>query len=83
MTSTDLGNIHTTRNSYRGTISFNAMALKLPVFLPVDGEASWLLLLSLVSLLSRQHSATRKHIFIYPQGDRSGLRKLKKYKDQH
>ena len=26
----------------------------------------------------RQHSATRKHLFLYPPGDRSGLRKPKK-----
>ena len=29
-------------------------------------------------LTIRQHSATRKHLFLYPQGDRSGLRKPKK-----
>ena len=40
------------------------------VILPADGEAYWL------------HSATRKHLFLYPQGDRSGLRKSKKDK-QH
>ena len=30
----------------------------------------------------RQHIATRKHLFLYPQGDRSGLRKPKKVKHQ-
>ena len=54
------------------------------VFLPADGEASRLLLPSLVSLLSgKQHSAIRKHLFLYPQSDRSGLRKPKKDKHQH
>ena len=46
------------------------------VFLLADGEVSWSLLLNSVSLLSiRWHSATRKHLFLYPHGDRSGLRK--------
>ena len=30
-----------------------------------------------------RHSATRKHLFLYPQGDRSGLRNPKIDKDQH
>ena len=34
-------------------------------------------------LTIRQHSATRKHLFLYPQGYRSGLRKPKKDKHQH
>ena len=34
-------------------------------------------------LTIRQYSATRKHLFPYPQGDRSGLRKPKKDKHQH
>ena len=29
-------------------------------------------------LTVRQHNATKKHLFLYPQGDRSGLRKPKK-----
>ena len=37
-----------------------------------------------VSLLSiRRHSATRKHLFLYPQGDWPGLRNSKKDKHQH
>ena len=47
-----------------------------PIFSPPDGEASWLPLPSLVSFLSSDTSAT--HLFLYPQGDRSGLRKPKK-----
>ena len=53
------------------------------VFLPAQGEASWSLLPSLVSLLPNgtvQHSATRK---VDAHGDRSGLRKSKKGKHQH
>ena len=50
------------------------------VFLPADGEAPCLLLPCVASL---QHSATRKHLFLYPQGARSGLRKPKKDKHQH
>ena len=34
-------------------------------------------------LTIRWHSATRKHLFQYPQGDRSGLRKPKKDKHLH
>ena len=38
-----------------------------PVFLPADGEAS--VTTSKFGLLTiRQHSATRRHIFPYPQG---------------
>ena len=44
------------------------------VFLPADGKASWSLIQSCL-LIIRQHSATRKHLFLYPRGDRSGLRK--------
>ena len=40
------------------------------VFLPADGEASWLLLPSLASLLSGS-----KLLFMYPRGDRPGMRK--------
>ena len=55
-----------------------------PGFLPADGEASWSLLESSVSLLSGGRlSATRKHLVLYPQGDRSGVRKPKKDKHQH
>ena len=43
------------------------------VLLPVDGEASWLLLPSLVLLLSG-NTVQPGNIFLYPQGDMSGLR---------
>ena len=74
MTPRDLENIHTAGNSCRDTFMRN-MALKLP-FLPADGEASW-------SLTVRPHNATRKHLFLYTQGDKSGLRKPIRDKHQH
>ena len=44
------------------------------VSLPADGDAT-----SKFGLLTIwYHSATRKHLFLYAQGDRSGLRKPKK-----
>ena len=54
-----------------------------PVFLLVDRKASWSLLQSSVSLLSGSTSATKKNLFLYPEGERSGLRKPKKDKHQH
>ena len=36
------------------------------------------LILSLISCTIRQHTVTKKHLFLYPQGGRSCLRKLKK-----
>ena len=39
------------------------------VLLPADGEASWSLFPSLVSLLSGSTTVTiRKHLFLYPHG---------------
>ena len=56
----------------------------IPVLLPADGEASLLDTTTKFSLYTiRRHSATQKHLFLYPQGDRSGLRKPKKDKYQH
>ena len=52
MTPRELRNIHTTGNSSRDALPHASMVLKLPVFLPADGETSWSLLPSLVSLLS-------------------------------
>ena len=48
------------------------------VFLPADVEASWSLLPSLVSLLSGSTVQPKKHLFQYPHGDRSSLRKQNK-----
>ena len=52
------------------------------VFLPADGEASLVAAFKFGILMIRRHSAIRKHLFLYPQGDRSGLRKPKKDKHQ-
>ena len=53
MTPRDLGNIHSTRNSCRDTLSCAQRGTKtIPVFLPADGEASWSLFPSSVTLLS-------------------------------
>ena len=52
------------------------------VFLPADGEASWSLLPSWVSLLSGGTVEPEIHLFPYPQSDRSGLRKPKTGKHQ-
>ena len=46
-----------------------------PVFLPADGEASWSLLPSSVSLIS---GSTVQPENTYPQGDRSNLKNQKK-----
>ena len=53
----------------------------IPAFSPTDGEVSRSLLSRLLTF--RRHSATRKHLFLFPQGDRSGQRKPKNNKHQH
>ena len=55
------------------------------LFITADGEASWFLLPSSILLLVTIMwcSATTKHLFLYPQGDRPGLRKPKKDKHQN
>ena len=76
--------MHTTGINCRDTLPCTNMALKLPqYFLPADGEASWLLLPSLVSVVSGGIVQPEKDVFLYPQGDKSGLRKPKKDKHQH
>ena len=81
MTPTDLRNIHTTRKSWRNVLPCTNMALKLPG----SFTCCWRSLLVATSkfglLTIRWHSAARKHLFLYPQGDRSGLGKPKK--DKH
>ena len=77
----DLRNIHT-RNSFRDTLPCTNMALKLPQYFYLLMEKPFAT--SKFDLLTiRWHSATRKHLFPYPQGDRSGLGKPKKDKHQH
>ena len=48
----DFGSIHTTRNSSCDTLHACHGTKTISLFLPIDGEASWLLLPDLVSLLS-------------------------------
>ena len=55
MTPRDLRNIHTTGNSCRTHFHVQHDTKTIPVFLPADGEASWLLLPSSVSLPSAAH----------------------------
>ena len=50
-------------------------------FVPADGEASFLLISSSVSLLSRDTVQPENICMMYAPGDRSGLRKPKK--DKH
>ena len=52
------------------------------VFLPADGEAYLVATFKFGILMVRQHSAIRKNLILYPQGDRSSLRKPKKGKHQ-
>ena len=79
MTPRDLRNIHTTENSCRDALPCTNMTLKLPRYFYLLMEKPLGCYIQVRGLLTiRQHSATRKHLFQYPQGDRSGLRKPKK-----
>ena len=74
MTPRDLRNIHTTGSSCRDALPCMNMALKLPRYFYLLMVAT-----SKFGLFNiRWHSATRKHLFPYPHGDRSGLGKPKK-----
>ena len=77
----DLGNIHTTGNSYRTHFHAWHDTKTTPVFLYADGKASWSLVPSSVSLLS-SGTVQPKNIFLY-QGNRPGLTISKKDKQQH
>ena len=73
MTPRDLRNIHTTGNSCRDALLCMNMALKLPQYF-------YLLMVTTPKfglLTIRRHSATRKHLFSYPQVNRLGLKKSK------
>ena len=82
MTLRDLRNIHTTQNSCRDAVhALPNMALKLPwYFYLLMGKP---LCCSFQVWSPYYQAATRKHLFLYPQSDRSGLRKPKKGKLQH
>ena len=78
MTPSDLRNIDTTRNSCRDALPCRNTALKLAWYFyllieKVNTSKSGLLTI-------RCHSATRKHLFWYPEGETPGLRKGKKDK---
>ena len=83
MTLRDLRNIHTTVNSCRDALPCANMALKLPQYFYLLMEKPFARYFQVILLTVRWHSATRKHLFPYSQGDRSGLRKQKKDKHQH
>ena len=83
MTLRDLRNIHTTRSSYRDALPCTSMALKLPQYFFLLMEKPLGATSKFDLLTIRWHSATRKHLFLYPQGDRPGLRKAKMGKYQH
>ena len=76
MTPRDLRNIHTTRSSCREALPCANMALRLPCYFHLLMEKPLGRYFSLLTI--RRHSATRKHLFPDPQGDRPGLRKPKK-----
>ena len=77
MTPRDLTNIHTTGNSCRDALPCANMALKLSWYFTCWWR-SLLVAASKFGLLTmRRHNATIQHLFPYPQGDRSDLRKQK------
>ena len=74
MTPRDLRNIHTTGNSCRDALPCTNMALKLPQYFYLLMEKLLVATSKFGLLTIRQHSATSaqcKHLFPYPQGDRS------------
>ena len=73
MTPRDLRNIHTTGNSCRDALPCANMALKLPQYFYLLMEKPFARYFQVILLTVRWHSATRKHLFPYPQGDRSGI----------
>ena len=86
MTPWDLRNNHTTGNSCKDALPCANMALNLPqyFYLLKEKPLGRYFQISSVSLLSGGTvNATRKYLFLYPQGDRSVLRKPKKGKLQH
>ena len=77
MTCSNLRNIHT-RNSYWDALPCVNMALKLPWYFYLLMENPVGCYSKFDTLTIRWHSAIRKHLFLYPQGDSSGLKKPKK-----
>ena len=83
MTSRDFRNIHTTSNNSRNAISFLNMPLKLPQYFYLLMEKPLGCSSKLGLLTIRCHSAPRKHLFLYPPGDSSDLRKPRKDNHEH
>ena len=78
MTPRDLKNIHTIRNSCRDTRPCVAWHQHYSSIFTCR-RRRLLVATSKFSLLNiRWHSVTRKHLFLYAQGERSGLRKQKR-----
>ena len=75
MTPRDLRNIHTTGNSSRDVLPCKNMGLKLPWHFYLLMEKPLGCYFQVLS------NTTKKHLFLCPQGDGSGLRKPKK--DKH
>ena len=83
MTPNNLRNIHITRNSCRDTLSCTTWPQNYTIKFTCCSR-SLLVATSKFGLLTiRQHSATRKHLFLYPHSERLGLTKPKKDKHQH
>ena len=78
MTPRDLRNIHTTGNSCRDALPCANMALKLPRYFYLLMEKPLGRYFQVRSPYYQAAQCNRKHLFLYPQGDRSGLGKPKK-----
>ena len=75
----DIRNIHTNRNSCRDTLHFHVRhCTKTTQYFYLVREKPLVAASKLGLLTIRWHSATRKHLFLYPQGDRSDWRKPKR-----
>ena len=79
----DLRNIHTTVKSYRDTLPCANMTLKVPRYFYLLMEKLLGCHFQVQYPYYQAAKTTKKHIFSYPQGDRSDLRKPIKDKNQH
>lgn len=70
-----LSDILIVKNSCKPIFSSTAGSITVPLFLPADIEASWLLISRSLSCSINNDRRTRKYLFLYPQKDRLGLRK--------
>ena len=83
MTPREIRNIHTTGNSCRDALPCANMALKLPQYFHLLMEKSLGCYFLLQSPYYQAPQCNQKTPIPTSQGDRSGLRKLKKDKHQH